>query len=78
MNTAGVAWIFALMFLICADIAGRTLLDRPIQAVPEIVAFSLVGCVFLQLASAVQMNRLTHAEVFVDLITQATARAPAD
>jgi TRAP-type C4-dicarboxylate transport system permease small subunit len=58
------------MFLICADIAGRTLFDRPIQAVPEIVAFSLVGCVFLQLASAVQMNRLTYAQVFVDLITK--------
>lgn len=70
MNTAGVAWIFALMFLICADIAGRTLFDRPIQAVPEIVAFSLVGCVFLQLASAVQMSRLTYAQVFVDLITK--------
>ncbi len=70
MNTAGVAWIFALMFLICADIAGRTLFDSPIQAVPEIVSFSLVGCVFLQLAYAVQMNRLTFAEVFVDLITK--------
>ncbi|MGI9258875.1 MAG: TRAP transporter large permease subunit, partial [Gammaproteobacteria bacterium] len=70
MNTAGVAWIFALMFLICADIAGRTLFDSPIQAVPEIVAFSLVACVFLQLAYAVQMNRLTYAEVFVDLIAK--------
>ncbi len=70
MNTAGVAWIFALMFLICADITGRTLFDSPIQAVPEIVAFSLVACVFLQLAYAVQMNRLTYAEVFVDLIAR--------
>ncbi len=68
MNAAGVAWISGLMFLICADIAGRTLFDNPIQAVPEIVAFSLVGCVFLQLAYAVQMQRLTHAEVLLDYI----------
>ena len=70
MNSAGVAWIFALMFLICADIAGRTFFSRPIQAVPEIVAFSLVGCVFLQLAYAVQTNRLTHADVLLDYIRQ--------
>ena len=70
MNGAGVAWIFALMFLICADIAGRTLFARPIQAVPEIVAFSLVGCVFLQLAYAVQTHRLTHADVLLDYIRQ--------
>jgi len=70
MNGAGVAWIFALMFLICADITGRTLFARPIQAVPEIVAFSLVGCVFLQLAYAVQTHRLTHADVLLDYIRQ--------
>jgi tripartite ATP-independent transporter DctM subunit len=75
MNTAGVAWIFALMFLICADIAGRTLFDSPIQAVPEIVAFSLVGCVFLQLAYAVQMHRLTRAEVLFDYIKQRKPQA---
>jgi len=68
MNAAGVAWIFGLMFLISADIAGRTLFASPIQAVPEIVAFSLVGCVFLQLAYAVQMRRLTQADVLLDTI----------
>ena len=65
MNGAGVVWIFALMFLICADIAGRTLFDHPLQAVPEIVSFSLIGCVFLQLAFAVRMDRLTRAEILL-------------
>ena len=59
MNGIGVVWVFALMFLICADIIGRTLFDSPLQAVPEIVAFSLIACVFLQLAFATKMNRLT-------------------
>ncbi|NNC64475.1 MAG: TRAP transporter small permease subunit, partial [Gammaproteobacteria bacterium] len=68
MNGAGVVWVFALMFLICADIAGRTLFDRPLQAVPEIVSLSLIGCVFLQIAFAISMNRLTRAELLLDQI----------
>ena len=65
MNGAGVVWIFALTFLICADIVGRELFDSPITGVPEIVALSLVACVFLQLALAIHEARLTRAEVFV-------------
>ena len=65
MNGAGVVWIFALMFLICADITGRTLFDSPLQAVPEIVALSLIACVFLQLAFAASMGRLTRAEILI-------------
>lgn len=65
MNGAGVVWIFALTFLICADITGRTLFDRPLQAVPEIVALSLISCVFLQLAFAASMGRLTRAEILL-------------
>ena len=66
MNGIGVVWVFALMFLICADIIGRTLFDSPLQAVPEIVAFSLIACVFLQLAFATKMNRLTRVEFLVE------------
>ncbi len=65
MNGAGVVWIFALMFLICADITGRTLFNYPLKAVPEIVALSLIACVFLQLAFAVSMGRLTRAEILL-------------
>ena len=68
LNSLGTVWIFALMFLICADIAGRTLFDRPLQAVPEIVSLSLIGCVFLQIAFAIDMNRLTRAELLLDQI----------
>ena len=68
MNGAGVIWIFALMFFICADITGRTLFDFPLQGIPEIVSFSLIACVFLQLAFAVQNSRLTQAEVLLEFI----------
>ena len=73
MNGAGVVWVFALTFLICADITGRTLFDRPLQAVPEIVALSLIACVFLQLAFAVDGARLTRADIFLSQIRQRSA-----
>ena len=73
MNGAGVVWVFALMFLICADIAGRTVFDRPLQAVPEIVSLSLIGCVFLQIAFAISRDRLTRAEI---LLAASQERAP--
>ncbi|MYF71467.1 MAG: TRAP transporter small permease subunit, partial [Proteobacteria bacterium] len=73
MNGAGVVWVFALTFLICADITGRTLFDRPLQAVPEIVALSLIACVFLQLAFAVDGARLTRADIFLSQIRQHSA-----
>src|SRR5690606_293444 len=65
MNGAGVVWVFALTFLICADILGRELFDRPIRGVTEIVSLSLVASVFLQLAFAVHRDRLTRAEVLL-------------
>ena len=73
MNGAGVIWVFALTFLICADIAGRTLFDHPLPAVPEIVALSLIACVFLQLAFAVSRARLTRADI---LLGQLRRRSP--
>lgn len=68
MNGAGVIWIFALMFLICADIFGRTVFDAPIRGVAEMVSLSLVASVFLQLAYAVQQQRLTRAEFLFNRI----------
>jgi C4-dicarboxylate transporter, DctM subunit len=66
LSGAGVVWIFALMFLICADITGRTVFDSPIQGVPEMVSLSLVASVFLQLAYAVHRQRLTRADVLIE------------
>lgn len=73
MNGAGVVWVFALTFLICADITGRTLFDSPLQAVPEIVALSLIACVFLQLAFALHGGRLTRADILLSQIRQRNA-----
>ena len=74
LNAAGVVWVFALMFLIGADITARTAFDDPIAGVTEMVSLSLVACVFLQLAHAVLKGRLMRVEMFLTPLEQ---RSPA-
>jgi len=69
----GSLWIFALMLLICGDIAGRALLNAPIPGTPELVALSVPGLVFLQLAQVVRARRMIHADLLLRVIE---ARAP--
>jgi C4-dicarboxylate transporter DctM subunit len=66
LNAAGVVWVFALMFLISADITARSVFDQPIAGVTEMVSLSLVACVFLQLAHAVLHGRLMRVEMFLE------------
>lgn len=66
MNRAGTVWIFGLMFLICADIMARNLLAAPIRGVAEIVGYSIVGTVYLQLANTLHAGRFTRAELFIN------------
>jgi TRAP-type mannitol/chloroaromatic compound transport system permease small subunit len=62
MNAVGTAAIFALMLLIVADICGRFLFNAPIPGVTEIVSLSIVGIVFLQIASTLRAGRLTRSD----------------
>jgi tripartite ATP-independent transporter DctM subunit len=78
LNGAGVVWVFALMFLICADITGRTVFDHPIVGVTEMVSLSLVGCVFLQLAHAVHNRRLMHVEMVLTPLEASRPRLVGD
>ena len=65
MNSAGSAWVCCLMILICADIASRSLLNQPLNGVAEVVALSIVICVFLQLAHTLAVGRLTRADILL-------------
>jgi hypothetical protein len=58
LNATGVVWVFALTFLICADIIARTVFDAPIAGVTEIVSLSLVATVFLMVGYATHSGRL--------------------
>lgn len=62
MNAAGTIWIFLLMLLIVADIGGRVLFNAPIPGVTELVSLSIVGIVFLQIASTLRVGRLTRSD----------------
>jgi C4-dicarboxylate transporter DctM subunit len=65
-NSAGTIWVFALMFLICADIIFRSGFNFPIRGVTEIVGYSLVGAVYLQLAHSLHVGRFARAEMFIE------------
>jgi tripartite ATP-independent transporter DctM subunit len=66
MNSVGTLWIFALMFLICADVAGRYLLNAPIKGAAEMVGYSIVTAVFLQMASTLRAGRFTRVELLIE------------
>jgi TRAP-type mannitol/chloroaromatic compound transport system permease small subunit len=62
----GTIWTFLLMFLIVADVIGRSFLSRPITGVAEIAAHSIVGIVFLQLAATIHARRMTRADFLIE------------
>ena len=66
LNALGTLWIVALMLLINADIVGRDVFGAPVRGVTELVALSIVGIVFLQLADTLHSGRFTRADVLLD------------
>ncbi|MBD0417312.1 TRAP transporter small permease subunit [Oryzicola mucosus] len=73
MNAVGTLWIIGLMVLINADIIGRSFVNRPIAGVAELVTFSIVGIVFLQLAHTLRSGSMTRSDVLLNLLER---RAP--
>lgn len=66
LNALGTVWIIALMVLINTDVLGRNLFKAPVRGVTELVALSIVGIVFLQLADTLHSGRFTRADVLLD------------
>jgi len=66
LNSAGTFWVFCLMFLICADVVARGAFDRPINGVAELVGYSIVATVYLQLANTLHVGRFTRAAMVID------------
>jgi TRAP-type C4-dicarboxylate transport system permease small subunit len=65
LSAIGTAWIFFLMVLILADVIGRGTFNAPILGVPEMVQFSIVGIVFLQLPETLRTGGLTRSDVLL-------------
>ena len=66
MNSIGTAWIFVLLVIINLDIFGRAAFNHPIRGIPEIVAMSIVVCVFLQIAHTLKVGRLTRSDLLMN------------
>ena len=66
MASVWTLWIFGLMFLICGDVVGRWVFNSPIRATAEMVGYSIVTAVFLQMASALHAGRFTRVEILIE------------
>lgn len=66
MNSIGTLWVFGMMFLICTDIFARNVFSIPLNGVPEVIAFSIAGTIYLQLANTLHSGRFTRAELLIE------------
>ena len=73
LNALGSVWVLFVMILVNCDAFGRTLFNRPVEGVIEIIELSIVGIVFLQIADATRVGRLTRSD---GLLNISLARAP--
>ena len=74
LAAVGTGWILVLMALICADIVGRAAFKAPILGVPEMVQFSIVGIVFLQLPLTLRTEGLTRSDLLLGAIMRKRPR----
>ncbi len=69
-NAAATLWILLLMVLLVADVAGRELFNSPIAGVPEMVKYSIVGIVFLQIAHTHRKGEMIRSDGVLGLISR--------
>jgi TRAP-type C4-dicarboxylate transport system permease small subunit len=77
LNALGSFWILLLVLLITADALGRSFFTHPIVGTHELVQLSIVGIVFLQLADAIRIGRLTRSDTFLAVLWLRSPRAGA-
>lgn len=67
-NALGTLVVLALVVTLNVDVIARGLFSSPIPGTYEIVQFSVVLIVFLQLADVVRVDRLTRSDGFLNLM----------
>ncbi len=70
LSAAGSIWTMLLMALIVTDVLGRSLLNAPLPRVPEIVGYSIVAIVFLQVVDSVLSRRLARSDAWSESIAK--------
>ncbi len=67
-NTIGTLVVLALVAVVNYDAMARGILNKPFMGAVEVVQFSMVLIVFLQLPDVVRVNRLTRSDGFLTLM----------
>lgn len=67
-NAIGTLVVLALVVILNVDVIARGLLSTPIKGTYEMVQFSVVMIVFLQLPDVVRVDRLTRSDGFLSVI----------
>lgn len=76
-NVVATTWILLLMVLIVADVVGRNAFLSPIAGVPEMVKYSIVGIVFLQVAHTHWKGQMIRSDGLLTLIAKSRPRVAA-
>lgn len=67
-NALGTLVVLALVVVLNVDVVARGFFSAPIKGTYEMVQFSVVLIVFLQLADVVRVDRLTRSDGFLNLL----------
>jgi len=73
-NAAGTLCVLAMVFIVCYDILARGFFNAPFMGAVELVQFSLVFIVFLQLPDVVRVGKLTRSDGFLVLLKKRLPR----
>ncbi|MTH99092.1 TRAP transporter small permease subunit [Roseibium sp. RKSG952] len=67
-NAIGTLIVLGLVLVVNYDVVARGLFNAPFRGAYEVVQFSMVLIVFLQLPDVVRMNRLTRSDGFLTIL----------
>lgn len=77
LNAAGTLTVLILVAVLNFDVIARGVFNAPLKGAYELVQFSVVFIVFLQLADVVRVDRLTRSDGFLNLVHNRSPRAAA-
>lgn len=69
-NAAGTLSVLMLVAVVNYDVVARGVFDKPFMGAVEVVQFSLVFIVFLQLPDVIRVDRLTRSDGFLVIARQ--------
>ena len=76
-NAAGTLVVLALVWIVNFDVVARGVFNAPFMGAVEVVQFSMVLIVFLQLPDVARVNRLTRSDGFLVILGKKAPRLTA-